>query len=92
MSEPKALQVGTIVAAAAASVAALAGSVQSYIAIAWSGRNDALKASLVAAAVEHCSEVSTTARSYSARYSLAVMQMEEAQLAAEQLIRKTLIR
>ena len=54
MSEPKALQVGTIVAAAAASVAALAGSVQSYIAIAWSGRNDALKASLAAAAVEHC--------------------------------------
>jgi hypothetical protein len=52
MSESRALRYGTIVAALAASIAALAGSVQARIT--WSGRNDVLKATLLAEAMHQC--------------------------------------
>jgi hypothetical protein len=55
MSESRTLRYGTIIAALAASVAALAASAQSYIA--WSGRNDALKATILSVAVQQCSEI-----------------------------------
>jgi hypothetical protein len=55
MSESKALIYATIVTAAAASFAALAGTAQSYIA--WSGRNDTLKATLLSVVVQQCSDI-----------------------------------
>lgn len=75
MSESRALRYGTIVAAIAASVAALAATAQSYVA--WSGRNDALKAILVSAAVQQCSEVSLVADRFYRQYRQVARQLDK---------------
>jgi hypothetical protein len=74
MSESGALRYSTIVAAVAASIAALAASAQSYVA--WSGRNDSLKATLVAAAVQQCSDLSLVSQKIFSQYKKVSSELE----------------